>query len=61
MTTKEKLLTLQTATMDSAEIAQKVLDLVEVKGLYDPESLEAMLTALERIAAVPAIFDDAVR
>ena len=61
MTTKQKLLTLQTATMDSAEIAKKALDLVEVKGLYDPESLEAMLTALERIAAVPAIFDDAVR
>ncbi len=61
MTTKQKLLTLQTATMDSAEIAKKALDLVEEKGLYDHDSLEAMLTALERIAAVPAIFDDAVR
>tara|TARA_R110000868_G_scaffold392003_1_gene662473 strand:+ start:399 stop:584 length:186 start_codon:yes stop_codon:yes gene_type:complete len=61
MTTKSKLLTLQTATMDSAEIAQKALDVAEQKGLYDADTLEAMLAALEKIAAVPEIFADAVR
>ena len=61
MTTKSKLLTLQTATMDSAEIARKALDIAEQKGLFDADTLEAMLEALEKIAAVPEIFADAVR
>ena len=58
MTNKSKLLTLQTATMDSAEIARKALDIAEKKGMF---AMDAMLEALKRIAAVPEIFADALR